>query len=202
MNKPIVFKAAFTVVFFALCLSLVMGAKQKSVYAKAERATLSLSVNDELHCSATAISEYAILTADHCFPTDEAVTFKIDGREAKARKFARDGNDHVLILVDIAFEYKGEFAKVKAEKGDGIFYFGNPGLKQLFRKGSVAGFDGKDTILDVNGWHGDSGAAIFNDQGKIISIVSEGYMHGIFKLVIVHEFAFTTTQYKDFGVIR
>lgn len=202
MNKPIAFKAAFAIMVLCIAVVFLVGAKQQSIYSRAERATHYLEVNDQLHCSATSIGEYAILTADHCFPTNEAITFKIDGREAKARKFARDGRDHVMILVDIAFEHKGQFAKTKLEKADEIFYFGNPGLKQMFRKGSVAGFEGYEIVLDVNGWHGDSGAAIFNSRGEIVSAVSEGYMHGIFKLVVVYPLEFTTAQYKDFGAVR
>jgi len=55
------------------------------------------------YCSATAISSNVILSAGHCFLTDEAVTFKIDGREARVIKIARDGRDHVLVMVNIAF---------------------------------------------------------------------------------------------------
>lgn len=201
MSKPIAFKALFVTWVFIAAITFSLGAKQQSVYAKAEKSTHYLEVNDELHCSATSVSEYAILTAAHCFPTDEAITFKIDGREAKARKFARDGRDHVLILVDIAFQNKGQFSKTRLAKGDEVFYFGNPSIKQLFRAGHVAGFNGLEIVLDINGWHGDSGAAIFDDQGKIVTVVSEGYMHGIFKLIIVYKLEFTTEQYKDFGVV-
>lgn len=202
MDKPIAFKAFFVSCLFIVVVAFLIGAKQQSVYIKAERTTHSIEVNDALHCSATSIGEYAILTAAHCFPTDEAVEFTIDGREAKARKFARDGNDHVLILVDIAFEHKATFSKVKAVKGDTVFYYGNPSLRQLFRIGRVAGFKNKEIILDINGWHGDSGAAIFNEQGKVISVVSEGYIHDIFKLVVIYPLEFTTAQYESFGVVR
>ncbi len=188
------------VVGIVAAVSLVACATTGSFYERIEATTHSLEVNGELHCSATAVGEHTILTADHCFPVDEALTFKIGGREAKASKFARDGNDHVLILVDIAFRSKAKFASSPLRKTDRVFYYGNPGIRQLYRAGVVSGYDGNGVVLDINGWHGDSGAAVFNERGRISSAVSEGYMAGVFKLVIVYPIAFTEEQYTSLGV--
>lgn len=197
--KPVAFKTAFALCFLLLCVVFTTAARKPSVYAVAERATHTIEMADG-NCSGTAVSAYVIMTAAHCFPDDLAVKFKISGREAKALKFARDGNDHVLIKVNIAFTYTASIGNTRMLKGDKIFYFGNPGIWQLFRTGHVAGYKDTATVIDVNGWRGDSGAAIFNEQGHIVGIVSAGILNDIFKLMLAYPFAFTDEQYKDFGL--
>ena len=152
------------------------------------------------HCSGTAISENVILTAAHCFETDEAISFKVNGRQTKVTKIARDGNDHILVMVDISFATKAELSSKAAKVGDKVFYYGNPGIKHQYRTGYVTGFHDKAMLLDVNSWRGDSGAAIFNERGEIVGVVSAMAVNDMFKLTIAYPLAFTRAQYERFGL--
>ena len=164
-----------------------------------ERSTYTLEFA-EGHCSGTAINESVILTAAHCFPTDEAISFKVNGRQAKVTKLARDGNDHILVMVDISFTAKAELSSKAAKVGDKVYYYGNPGIKNQYRTGYVSGHHEGAMLLDVNSWRGDSGAAIFNERGEIVGVVSAMAVNDMFKLTIAYPFAFTREQYERFGL--
>lgn len=152
------------------------------------------------HCSGTAISENVILTAAHCFETDEAISFKLNGRQAKVKKIARDGNDHILVMVDISFAHKARLSTKASKVGDKVYYYGNPGIKNQYRAGYVSGHKDGAMLLDVNSWRGDSGAAIFNEQGQIVGVVSAMAVNDMFKLTVAYPLAFTRAQYERFGL--
>ena len=127
-------------------------------------------------CSATAIAPHALLTASHCEkPTGEIL---IDGTPAHILiEPIRDGFDHSVLIVDATFANYAEFAYAEPKVGDDIFIFGNAGSQtDLLRKGYVAklGKDEDPYLYDFNGWMGDSGAGIFNAEGKLVGVVSIG----------------------------
>lgn len=103
-----------------------------------QKAALTLEFGTH-YCSGTAISANVILSAGHCFLNDGAISFKVDGREAKATKIIRDGKDHVLVMVNIAFSDYAKFGKQKLAQGDEVYYFGNPGMKDIYRSGQYVG---------------------------------------------------------------
>jgi hypothetical protein len=134
------------------------------------------------HCSATAIGPHTLLTASHCeVATDD---IGIDGKDvAKITRIVRDNFDHsILYLKDVTFKVWAEFDK-EGQIGDDVFIFGNPGhFDDLLRKGYIAGhapfhieevnLDIPITLLDLNGFFGDSGSGVFNTNGKLIGVVS------------------------------
>lgn len=192
--------------FVLLGASLLGCAATKAPYSATEKTTHRLELDTAqgaVICSGTAVNAYVILTAAHCLPeANESINIKINGRVAKVLKYAKDGNDHVMIKVDIAFGHAAKFAANPVAKGDVIHFFGNPGGEdQLFRTGHVSGWrpDGK-AILDINAWTGDSGAAVFNEDGRIVGVMSAVLGQNIFKLGSMYPMAFTPEQYKDFGV--
>lgn len=115
-------------------------------------------------CSGTAIAPHAILTATHCFsgnPTGLTVTRRID-----------DGNDHTLLIVTQTFDAHAQIAPMP-EAGAEVHISGNPGdLRHIYASGTVAGeYDG-DTLLNVPIYYGDSGAAVLDDAGDIVGVIS------------------------------
>ena len=136
-------------------------------------------------CSATAIGPHAILTASHCEePTD---IIQVDDTDYKIVGIIRDSFDHTIYLLGgrAMFKDVAPTGTGSGQIGDDIFVVGNPGpYTRLFRRGVIAGktssqlsswlVDNSGAILyDFNGFFGDSGAAIFNDNGEIIGVVSE-----------------------------
>jgi hypothetical protein len=147
-------------------------------------------------CSATAIGPHALLTASHCISTSAIID--VDGREADVMGTIGDGLDHTIILErGVNFADYSDVATTKPQIADEVFVFGNPGpMTDVFRKGYVAGFNhndddpetpaealqrprqraGNDAVeiifYDFNGFFGDSGSAVFNNDGKVVAVTS------------------------------
>jgi hypothetical protein len=125
-------------------------------------------------CSATAISRKAFATAAHCMKgvTDE---IRFRGINYRIIRVERDGNDHALVIVDGDL---GAFARVgrPPRLNDDLWMVGNPmGLPQVLRRGYVAKVTKTEILLDCRCWNGDSGMALFNEYGQLVSVFSGAY---------------------------
>jgi S1-C subfamily serine protease len=148
---------------------------------------------DDGICSGTAVGPHAILTARHCLSEDAGV-LKIDGERVGYALIADDGNDHVLIRVTASFRHVAHFGS-KPERGDQVWKIGNPaGLDHVLLVGRVAGWDGEDMLVDVTGYKGDSGAALFDSMGRIVGVVSQLGRVEAFYLMIAKPMRFTALQ--------
>lgn len=121
-------------------------------------------------CSGTAIAPHAILTATHCFNHESkppiaklplAIVKRID-----------DGNDHTLLIVRQTFDAHAQIAPMPPA-GAHVHINGNPAdLRGIYASGTVAGgFDG-DTLLNLPIYYGDSGAAVLDDTGRVVGVIS------------------------------
>ena len=175
-------------------ISLASASVHNLIVASAHKTTHEIIsepfVGGGSQCSATAIGPHALLTASHCEEPVESLS--VDGKTAKILSLSRDGFDHTIYWLDITFTDYAKFSAEESQVGDDIFIFGNPGSNSdLFRKGYVSNIPGikapaKDLftaifggssrpspiVYDLNGWMGDSGAAIFNSTGEIVGVVS------------------------------
>lgn len=153
-------------------------------------------------CSATAVGPHALLTAKHC--DKGAATVSVDGTQATIVARMTDDNEHVIYMLDVTFEDYAGFDK-DLNVGDEVWLRGNPnGLDNLVRYGHFSGavndksedkFFGKVIYMfDVNVWHGDSGAALFNKHGKIVAVTSMRISDEEFGLLGALELRFTSTQ--------
>lgn len=181
-------------IFLSLILALTLAAlptfsrdeAQSAVYKRTYGYTHLLRehtlLDGSAHCSSTAIGPHALLTASHCeMPTD---VIDIDGvRDIQVVAVLRDKHDHTIYLVDATFDSYASFSTDKVYPGDEGFIWGNPGgHRDVLRKGYVVsaaapedefGPTGPTEIMyDMNGYHGDSGAAVFNNAGEIVAIIS------------------------------
>lgn len=140
--------------------------------------TFDASVRFEMSggiCSSTAVGERVLLTAAHCvdLASNDAT---VDGRPVKIEKVITDKNDHaIVILFDDGIKFE-KIAKLGTypSVGENIFYWGNiDGINGLLRKGYVAGkFEDGTFVVDSNTWSGDSGSGIFDQDGRLIGVVS------------------------------
>jgi hypothetical protein len=127
-------------------------------------------------CSATAIGSHALLTASHCErPTTDIM---IDGEDSRIIGLTRDGLDHTIYLVDKKFEKWATFGE-DVGIGDELYMWGNPeGKLFIFRKGYVvkiaqAHDDAPiELVIDIQNYHGDSGAGMFNNRGQLVTVQS------------------------------
>jgi hypothetical protein len=170
-----------------LLASLIASAQSASVIAKAHKTTYHIAqatISQAAMCSATAIGPHALLTASHCEqPTDELLIQGVDDPVTIVGKI-RDGKDHTIYLLSgITFsDYAIIDQTTKLQQGDGVFIFGNPGdWSDILRKGYFAGMvinknpfsnTPNEFLFDMQVWHGDSGSAIFSEDGFIVGVVS------------------------------
>lgn len=154
------------------------------------------SVEEHL-CSATAIGPQALLTATHCeLGSDELFVQGKNGKPIQdlfVTKRIRDNNDHTIMFinggsfpsyVDVEVDY--DFTL-----GQDVFVIGNPAnFTDLLRKGYISGVGQTDisipgapddqfdsvpfleVYMDIRVGEGDSGAAVFNERGKVIGVVT------------------------------
>lgn len=114
----------------------------------------------------------------------------------------RDGFDHTIyILSGAEFAHYASFSTEDIAVADDLFIFGNPAnLEDIFRRGYVCVVSKSGYLVDMNGFFGDSGAALFNTKGQIVGIVSaltqKVHENATMKLMIAYKLAFTAAQIK------
>lgn len=187
-----------------LILLLVGGCSCASLpdYSEAKAYVVRIDFPSGSVCSGTAISKAAILGAAHCFKT-EAGEARFNDRPVKWKVVANDGADHVLVTIDKTFTTWARLSARKPAQGDVVFVHGNPnGLKDLLRVGRVAGWNGDVMALDLLGWFGDSGAAVWNEDGRIVGVVSAMYPgdQPYWRLTGCYAIKFTAADWKAAGV--
>jgi hypothetical protein len=205
------FFLALVLAAFSLCENV-----HKNVIAEAHQYTHIIGFEEADgtdECSATAIGPHAILTASHCGAQQNLDTEKvsIDGKDVIViGKPIRDGNDHVIYILNIRFKHYATISTQLLNVGDEVFIIGNPGgLRDILRKGYVVGYrkDRNDSNLidilyDMNVFYGDSGSVIFNSDGQIVGVLSftlfkiEDFAGPSIKLMGGHPLGFSSEQLK------
>ena len=119
-------------------------------------------------CSGTAIGPHAILTATHCFGDS---TVKPAGLTVRQRM--DDGDDHTILIVAQGFDADASIAPMP-DVGTDVHLLGNPAtFRDIYARGYVAGAGENDaTLLGLPIFLGDSGAAVMNDAGAIVGVIS------------------------------
>ena len=154
---------------------------QPSVIESVHKSTLHIGqrtiVDGSVRCSATAIGPHAILTASHCEAASDKLFIEGFDDPLHIDKIERDEKDHsIYLLSGPAFSAFAPVDGYYAPKiGEHVFMIGNPGAwSGLYREGYVAGAldddDDKTTLFVIAGWHGDSGAGVFNESGALIGV--------------------------------
>lgn len=185
---------------FSFCEGCFAATRTPTVRTDEASALRILTDNGTGLCSGTAIAPRVILSATHCFDTT-GVYLLVNGRVAKIERVFDDGNDHTLLVVDIGFENYAEIGP-ELEKGEDMHYWGNPGMNMFFRKGYVTGYDESGaTYYDANGFQGDSGAGVFDEDGKLVGVVSFVWTNTVaFKMMGSFPMNFTKEQLEAAGV--
>lgn len=134
-------------------------------------------------CSGTIVGPKMIMTASHCFENTGSPLFFILTTHAGAgftvmypsAEIISDKSDHSFILLDSPVDIFSIWATLGPDpvEGQNIEYWGNPaGSASSYRRGYVSKRTGTSLLLDVNGFNGDSGAGIFDENGHMVGMIS------------------------------
>lgn len=138
-------------------------------------------------CSGTIVGPRELLTASHCF--DSAVLITVNDEPVTVITFRTDGADHTLLTLDKRFEKWAKVSKSPMAQGDSLFMYGNPrGGRDFYRRGYVIAVQ-EFAILDMMVGEGDSGAAVFNERGEVVGVLSAYGLNGHMKVALVRPFA-------------
>jgi hypothetical protein len=139
-------------------------------------------------CTGTAIGPHAILTAEHCNEQDASEQMSIDLSTHIYNIVAtcHDGRDHIIVLLDGPAFKNIDPMKFRAPKmGETLYLYGAGGgaYPPVFKTGKAYGrYDPSDVDANDKIFYGtipiipgDSGSAIYAEDGSIIGVVTYGY---------------------------
>jgi hypothetical protein len=157
-------------------------------------------------CTGTPVQKDVILTAAHCTDKDRPLSF-VGDIPVVTVETVTDGKDHVLIRVSgIEFKKWAAFGPSPTQ-ADKLWWVGNPaGLENMYREGYVVRATKEQIYFDAKGFMGDSGAGIFDTQGRLVAVMSgfeywsDGVSGILFDMSVAFPFAFTEEQWKQMNI--
>lgn len=175
-------KTLLAVLFFLLVIPAFAGGPAVDKAHKATHEIGQFTINGaESVCTAVAIGPQALLTASHC----ELPTNSMDLAFAPASVLIvgrmRDGMDHTVLFVQgTTFTDYVDVDLTPVEISDDFFTFGYPGeWDDVYQRGYLAAVlqdpshRKPDTLLFAfQAFPGESGAGVFNADGKLVAILS------------------------------
>lgn len=175
----------------ALCAVLALsGCTTKQVATLEQKATHEMVWHDNQgradgQCTATAIGPHALLTADHCNPQDILQYFTLDMSIHVYRTVAvaHDARDHAIYIIDgPAFKNYVTVKATMAVPGEKVHMYGNGDGRFISRRldgTRVPEFDPSDVdeaegnqYFSLKASSGDSGAAVYNEAGEMVAILT------------------------------
>lgn len=132
--------------------------------------TLRLTFTDGV-CSGTAIGPDLILSATHCFRTGLLVA--VNGQRVKV--IGRGQNKFDTTTVRVAGVRFDRWARLgpSPRQGDRVRWWGNPNMvPDVYREGYVSRAWTDGIVVDATICKGDSGAGLFNDNGRVVGVVT------------------------------
>lgn len=169
-------------------------------------------------CSATVVGPHTIITAAHCALGGPLL--RVGGRPVKILHTEVDGNDHILVKLDVTFSRWAQVSKPVV--GETVRMLGNPAeLRQVYRVGIVSAINAaacppfrtitpkptcETIVFQLTTGGGDSGAGYFDEDGRLVAVHSASYPIGragedtYSTVPVAFALAFSPEQWKAAGV--
>ncbi len=185
---------------------------------KAKLAHVTLSTKSgKIFCGGFAVDTNVVATATHCVVAalmhGEDIYF--NGKSCDTDTIIEmDYRDHLLVSTCQSYSHTAKLAPLP-KVGEHVFVWGHPdGWPLMYREGAVAGAYPQEeawnetpagaitTFYDFNLWHGDSGSAIYNEDGEVVGMVSNTWNSEEpgFYLVGSYSFNFSQPVMAKYGV--
>lgn len=158
----------------ALLLVLVLtgcGCMSLPTHDEVRATTLRLEFSQGTICSGTAIAPDVILTAEHCL---DGTLKTVNGEKVRVVGLGKDKPADIATIRIAGRRFK-RWARFgyPARQGDRVRWHGNPlGWSNMYREGYVSRVGKDGLIIDATICHGDSGAGLFDLQGRLVGVVS------------------------------
>jgi len=160
---------------------------------------------DGSDCNSVAVGPHTILTASHCVDKNTS-SLAVDSKDkvVPVKHKTYDTKDHVIVILGYTFKNWASISQQPLQLGQEVFIAGAPGrLDQLYRTGVYSGLShvGSRAVMmmfQLPSFYGDSGSAIFNQQGEIITtitcIASLSDNHDYIGFACAYPLSFSTQQ--------
>lgn len=133
---------------------------------------------DGSDCNSTAIGDHTILTASHCVKeNDNTISINSQNNKVTVLQKIYDKKDHVMLVLGYTFKNWASISQQPLYLGQEVFIAGAPGdFSPLYRVGVYSGWTrlGAHTVammFQLPIFYGDSGSAIFNQAGQVVTTV-------------------------------
>lgn len=176
------------VLAFALVLAACASQPPVPPPTPLEARGLSVKLDFEFgYCTGTSIETplevTVILTAGHCVEDRNITEMEVDGEEATITQTILDGRDHAILVTDLPPRAGARLAP-PPRVTERVYFWGNSRFEDLFRRGTVAKVEPEPhslmpdvpnwVIIDAQAAPGDSGSGIFDQNGKVVGVLSVG----------------------------
>ena len=137
------------------------------------RATaLRLEFGPTAMCSGTAISADTLITAQHCLKEGGPLR-KVNGQPVTVLGYGKDKHDTLTVRIKgMVFKHWARMG-LPLTQGEHVRWWGNPAREpDVYREGYVVRARTDEVLIDAQGFGGDSGSGIFDEQGRLIGVLT------------------------------
>ena len=133
--------------------------------------TLRLGFGSGL-CSGTAIGPDLLITAQHCLREGGPLRM-VNGHAVTVVGIGKDKRDTLTVRIKgVAFKHWARMGPALTQ-GERVRWWGNPAREpDVYREGYVVRARTDQVLIDAHGFGGDSGSGIFDDEGRLIGVLT------------------------------
>lgn len=149
---------------------------------KSRRKTNVVNLSGRATCSGAFIDGVGdILTAGHCARNVESIEVVTYDNQTYDAVVVATSSVHDLALIHIDRLHTDYFSPATSiTRGEKIFVLGSPlAITNTLSTGIIAKLGGDITLIDCSALPGNSGSPVFDENNKLVGILTAGYIVGL-----------------------